>query len=437
MTPMTDLERRLTSWLDEDGPSRVRPGVVDAALARASAERQRHPWLVREWWQPRHPRLEWPEADDEAVAADLDVGVPALPLLRPRARLAWVLVALLALLALVGGLLGVGGWLRADSVTGFTCPGGSDPDVPGPADQARPDVRLMIAEWAGNGRIATLTGTSAPWTFDVCTNTWQAPPGTGALSAGPWPDSPGPQLGTLAYDDAAGLLVAFGGTGIDVFERDGRWSHRDGGPTPAGAQVGYDPATGLFIVRQIGGRQMWTYDLDTNEWLDIVQRPEARPTSSSSGFQLATYDPAAGRFVLVDGSRVYKTTWLFDPTTSTWTESRRVVPFSLFIQTDEIAYDATAGRTLVYAEGRVLAYDAAADAPWEVLFEAGPTSRRYDRSAPGVAYDRVNDRLVVFGGRIRDPDSPEGWSETDDVIAFDPVSRTWTELLAPSAGGTP
>jgi hypothetical protein len=93
------------------------------------------------------------------------------------------------------------------------------------------------------------------------------------------------------------------------------------------------------------------------------------------------------------------------------------------------AYDEAVERTVVFGRLGAVAYDAASDR-WELLTadwdcQVGPTHR----TGHAMVYDPVNRRLVVVGGTVfRGTD----WVAADDVIAFDPATRGWTTLLAPT-----
>jgi hypothetical protein len=58
-----------------------------------------------------------------------------------------------------------------------TCPAGTDPNAPGPADQQRPQPAPYSNQAAvfdrHTGRIVYVDEAAETWTFDVCTNTWQ------------------------------------------------------------------------------------------------------------------------------------------------------------------------------------------------------------------------------------------------------------------------
>ena len=92
----------------------------------------------------------------------------------------------------------------------------------------------------------------------------------------------------------------------------------------------------------------------------------------------------------------------------------------------------------MFSDGRVIAYDAAANR-WEILeegfdprhgedFGTGPTSRLHH----SIVYDPLNERLVVYGGSYRTPDPDRIWVQANDVLAFDPATGEWTVLLEAS-----
>jgi len=105
--------------------------------------------------------------------------------LRPVPALAWLALLGLLLAALTAGLVVVGSQPQRNNPAVVpplpamvpplapvpTCPPGSTPDQPGPADQARPptfDISLAFDRAAG--KIVAL-GADGTWSFDVCTNT--------------------------------------------------------------------------------------------------------------------------------------------------------------------------------------------------------------------------------------------------------------------------
>jgi len=184
MSATVDLERRLATWLEQDGPADVPANAVEGALAQARTIRQRRAWLTRTWWE-RRPHDAAP-APAEAAAIEPAEQIPTFPVARPPLRPAWAVLLVAGLLAaLVGGALLVGSQQepRLPAVVPpvgqlFECPPGSAPDRPGPVDQARPDMGAAVAFDRHAGRLVAVGVTNSmrptveTWTFDVCTNTW-------------------------------------------------------------------------------------------------------------------------------------------------------------------------------------------------------------------------------------------------------------------------
>jgi hypothetical protein len=142
-----DLAAALHAYL-EDAPTEVRPTEIARTSPRTTPKRTR-----------------------SAVA--LRATRPCLVLL--------LLAGLLA--TLVGGALLVGSQMqrKLPAVVPpvgqvFECPPGSNPDEPGPVDQARPPLSPWASAFdrsAGRLVAVAIAGTVVEtWTFDVCTNTW-------------------------------------------------------------------------------------------------------------------------------------------------------------------------------------------------------------------------------------------------------------------------
>jgi hypothetical protein len=378
-----------------------------------------------------------------------------MPVVRPPLRLAWVAVAILAVLALVGGLLVAGALRNAPAPLLSECPAGTTPNEPGPVDQERPGMHGDIGQpvWAGDhGVIVVARGRPSPpelvdgvlvadrafrpWSFDVCTNTWHEPAGASAT----FPSDDSPQL---AYEADADRLVAISAPSVWLYDlHEERWS--SGGPTPTGMwrpHAIYDPVTGLVVVLDGQRNLMWTYDADTRTWAEIEQGATT-PARLGAGF-LVTYDASADRLVLWS---IDVRTWEFDLRAHVWTETARSatpeIRVGWTILDHKIVYDEANRRVLIFSDGVVAAYDATADS-WEIAYgteftglDDGLGYGPYNRLYHVTAYDPLNRRMLVFGGAYRaaDPETGEflDWVATDDVMAFDLATGTWTELLAPS-----
>jgi hypothetical protein len=376
MAEMDPFERRvavtLLGYADEAAPT------LDAAsVARRAAL--------------AHPR--------RAAAGLLPWRLVAIP------RVAWVLLLAGLLLAVIGGALVVGSQLQRKLpprvAVSFgpvpTCPPSSNPDKPGPVDQARPPYLSWTAMAFDRhaGRLIAVMGDAdglAPetWTFDVCTNTW----------AQMHPNREPPSLeGELVYDVDSSVTIGVSSGKAWVYDLQANtWTEK-------GAAMGtprfYDPVSGLVVASTFESTDLWNYDVDTNAWTPIHH------ANGPGSDGLLAYDASVDR-VVVDASDDVGT-WLFDIRTGTWSRSGVDPPvFSEGWSEPAVAYDEAAERTVFYGNVRWAAYDAAADR-WESLGGDG---------LPGqLVYDAVNRRLVSNGGGT--------------VGAFDLATREWTVLLEP------
>jgi hypothetical protein len=350
-------------------------------------------------------------------------------------RLAWVLVLLGALLAaLVGGTLLVGSQLerRLPAVVPnlgpvATCPPGSMPDRPGPADQVRPptDGKTMAFDRRAGRIVAVMSAGNSveTWTFDVCTNTWTEMHPDRVPSSSEWTQ--------LVYDVDSDrtLLVSSGRVWAYDLQAD-TWAEKRVAPTGA-SFIAYDPVSGLVVAE--GGADpsapLSTYDVETDTWTPIHQANEGPDTGAITEdgqpvYGPFAYDASVDRMV-VAGGPLGTETWLFDLRTGSWSAAGAEAPavIEVFATAPTIVYDEAAERTVLIGDvARLAAYDATADR-WEIL--AGADPERAVGFQLKAVYDPVNRRLVGW---------QPSYMDQDDLFAFDLVTRRWTVLLEPSSG---
>lgn len=329
------------------------------------------------------------------------------------------------------------------------CPPGSRPDVRGPSAQERPptgDVAMAFDRDSARIVLVARRGESGPvetWTFDVCTNVWTRmhPDKQPSLEA----------FGMLAYDAAAERTVAFSGT--STYEATsmswsyGVWAYdlptdtwTESAPAPArvegGVRLAYDPVGGgVVALRLRSPRLMFRYDATADAWQPVAQDRYPFDDQFDTHILLA-YDASVDRLVGYQLGEVR----LFDLRTGTWSAPGTPSPpfpyGGYFSFGGEVAYDEAAQRTILFSAGIVIAYDAATDhwetlsgnAYWDLDQCAGRPECRMNHS---MVYDPVNERLAVYGGRVFTAADAE---PSDDVLAFDTRTRTWSTLLAPSDG---
>jgi hypothetical protein len=343
-------------------------------------------------------------------------------------RVAWVLLLAALLIAMVAGMLVVGSQptRKLPAVVpsfplAFACPPGTNPDNPGPVDQARPataaDMTLAAFD-RGAGKLVLRTQgryvegvdtTFETWTFDVCTNTWmQMHP---AREPGSWSSM------LLVYDVDSDLTIAQAEGRVWAYDLEAdTW-------TPLGQRRSswpwfYDPASGLVVASDFHTPMgLWTYDVDTDTW--TATRQANLPDIEEGDWRFSALDASVDRMIVYVETVGGFETWQFDLRTGTWSRSTTVTPAVAL--NPLLAYDEAAERTVVFGAGPLAAYDATADR-WEVLSEQGVTTTGWRF----LGYDSVNARFI---GLNLDVDATPA-----DLLAFDPLTMQRTVLLEPVVG---
>lgn len=392
--------------------------------------------------------------------------------LRPAPAFAWLALLGLLLAALTAGLVVIGSQPQRDQpavvlpvATGsvqppaatanplaertttpaepaFACPPGSTPNLPGPADQARPPTfEISMAFDRAAGKIVAL-GADGTWTFDVCTNTW--------TRMHPAP-APGFDLfRMLAYDAGARQTIYLAEDGVWAYDlATDTWARRDGAPEIDALQVRlvYDPVGGRVVALELGAPgpnwsgRMWSYDAGPGTWQPVAQHEQL--SAETGGQLLLAYDQSVDRLV---GYSLDGDVRLFDLRTGTWSApGAESPPFTYgtpmmnpFSFGGEIAYDEAARKTVLFSNGVVIAYDAGADR-WETLCGGSIECAIPPecRTSPHTVYDPANERLVVYGGTFCTGDYWywvfDGYGPPDEVLALDLRTREWTVLVERSA----
>jgi hypothetical protein len=347
-------------------------------------------------------------------------------------RRAWALLLLAGLFAaMVAGTLLVGSQHErklpavvppvAPSVAqsippAFVCPVGTNPDKPGPVDQARPVIGDGSAGMVFDrhaGRIVLLAQVDPgpeTWTFDVCTNTWtrmhpDQEPGD------PW------FFTHLIYDVDSDATIAIDGASTWVYNLAAdTWTRMRAAPIVRQWKTltwTYDPVSGLVFAADTS--ELWSYDVETDTWALISAAPW------TAGKASLAYDASVDRIVAYADSRDM---WLFDIRTGTWSKSGADTPEVVCIMgwpNPGVVYDEVAERTVVSCNISV-AYHATADR-WESLaYDA--TADRWESLAndagPFAVYDALNERFIGLG------------EDRDSVLAFDLATRERIVLLEPA-----
>jgi hypothetical protein len=320
----------------------------------------------------------------------------------------------------------------------------------------------MMANLPGTGRSLLFGGrtSSSPyyptavWWYNSSTTTW-----TRVVEFGP----AGRTEGGIIYSMASGQFILFGGSGYstrpDLWGFDPsteEWEYMaPQAPLPR-QHFGfvYDEVNDRFIL--FGGydydgfNDTWSYDARSKEWtlIDYASAPEARYEFGM------TYD-SNNEVVVLFGGRTRETyylgdTWEFDVSTDTWTRTSTSGPVARYRHA--MAYDQTGDRTILFGGSSsgttyrtdTMEYDASANSWYSggtgpagryhhamaylgstgtiVMFGGYGSSGRlsdtqeyttstdtwsskttstvpYKRYGHAMAYDPLNDRVYMFGGR--------------------------------------
>ena len=246
----------------------------------------------------------------------------------------------------------------------------------------------------------------------------------------------------MVYDSANNKVVLFGGITGDgqrssetwLYDPSANtWTEMFPSPSPAAryyhAMV-YDSANDKVVLYGgiTGYAETWLYDVEDNEW--VQEHPDPHPPSLY-GHKMA-YDSANNKVVLFGGYyysggwRFWNDTWLYDVAGNVWSEKApSVSPSARYGHA--MAYDPVNNKVVLYGgyNGTYLndtwLYDVVKDQWTEIYRESLPPRKAWH----SMAYDREINRILLYGGYPHDT----------DIWQFDTAAKTWTQrsyFLEPS-----
>jgi len=240
----------------------------------------------------------------------------------------------------------------------------------------------------------------------------------------------------MVYDSVKKKVVLFGGrlnTGLASSEtwiydvRQNTWTQVHPPSTPAARYLHamvYDSTNNKIVM--FGGywvaAETWIYDIDTNLWAQ--QYPETSPPRLY-GLSM-TYDSINDKVVLFGGMtysggwRRRNETWLYDVPMNTWTKAEpQTSPPARYHH--DMAFDPINNRIVLFgghngaAMGDTWTYEVANDRWTQISPDTAPPARYYD----SLIFDTDINRVMLYGGYPYDYDT---W-------LYDTLAGNWTERI--------
>jgi N-acetylneuraminic acid mutarotase len=152
-------------------------------------------------------------------------------------------------------------------------------------------------------------------------------------------------------------------------------------------------------------RDMWKYDPKINQW-EMIGICEAVAADGSSGITSVAYDNESDQFITLD--RVGRT-WAYNYETALWKNMNPSI--SPHARCGEgLEYDQESDRIIMFGGfgckdvndtvfSDTWAYDYNSNSWTKLNPEISPSERMY----PAITYDQSNDKIILWGGRKKDP----------------------------------
>ncbi|MCK5151296.1 MAG: hypothetical protein KAQ65_05640 [Candidatus Thorarchaeota archaeon] len=289
-----------------------------------------------------------------------------------------------------------------------------------------------------NDRIMMFGGSNDDDLFD---DTWVLNTTSGIWTELALDTSPIPRhSGVMVYDSADEVIILFGGhNGTSwacdtwVFDCNTEsWTEMIPDITPPGrgshAMV-YDSVNDRVLLFSGYGdtgpvvSDTWAYDYNSNTWEEKApsESPHAR---YGAGY---VFDEVNESMIIFGGNSngYFSDTWSYDYASDTWTELNPTThPQAL--KWSQMVYDSNEHKTIHFGGDSTLSrpqnetwiYDSTTNS-WE---EREPTIAPPAREAFGFTYDPVNEKAVLFGGTLHNPEV------MNDTWAYEYTTNTWEEL---------
>jgi hypothetical protein len=256
----------------------------------------------------------------------------------------------------------------------------------------------------------------------------------------------------MAYDSTNNRIVLFGGSGDSGYSNE-TWEYDTAthtwygpftpNPHPSG-RVDHDMAFdsvnnkvvlyGGYDVNSDESEETWEYDTTTHTWSGPFI-PSTRPGPEITRRHAMTYDSINTRIVLfggIGGGEKCNETWEYDTATHTWFGPFMPDPHPSGREFHDMAYDSVNNKIVMYGgyignfidSEEAWEYDTAThtwSGPYIPSTRPGPKITRYHT----MAYDSTNNRIVLFGGSGDSGYCNETWE-------YDAATHTWNGPFTPN-----
>src|SRR3989344_4258636 len=223
------------------------------------------------------------------------------------------------------------------------------------------------------------------------------------------------------------------------------WAQKTGTNTRTNHASVWDPVNNRMIVFAGAGtggdfNDLWSYNTATNGWTQLIANGAGGSPEGRYGSSLL-WDPINNRALLFGGltffSAYVNDLWSYNPATNGWTQliANGAGGSPPGRSRHGVAWDQINNRLLVfggYQSGNGLndlwSYNPATNGWTQLSPTGGPPSTRYWH---GMTWDQLNNKALVFGGYNNSS------YRMNDLWSYDPLADSWTQKIANGAGGSP
>jgi hypothetical protein len=201
----------------------------------------------------------------------------------------------------------------------------------------------------------------------------------------------------------------------------------------SGAATAYDPTRDCMILfggwlGSSRGEDTWIFNCTTDEWSEVSPVISPSPRMSSNMVYDSTNDVVVLFSGYCDESVRPDETWVYDMSTNTWSEmSPATSPCGRYGHC--MIYDSTGNRTILFSGNSpdgmtsdLWEYDYPTDTWTELFAYPQPLGRKWG----SMVYDSDMNRGILFGGDCNDPEF------IDDTWAFNCNTSDWDQFVLES-----